>query len=66
MSDLIVSEGKRVPDKKRTSIFLNINISCIATSMLGTALTTALPPIMNDLHISVNTGQWLTSGFALF
>jgi EmrB/QacA subfamily drug resistance transporter len=34
--------------------------------MLGTALTTALPPIMKDLNISVNTGQWLTSGFALF
>ncbi|ORX80001.1 MFS general substrate transporter [Anaeromyces robustus] len=34
--------------------------------MLGTALTTALPPIMKDLNINVNTGQWLTSGFALF
>jgi len=66
MTDLIKSEGKKVSDKKRTSIFLNINISCIATSMLGTALTTALPPIMKDLNISVNTGQWLTSGFALF
>ncbi|OUM64077.1 hypothetical protein PIROE2DRAFT_9242 [Piromyces sp. E2] len=66
MNDLIKSEGKKVSDKKRTSIFLNINISCIAVSMLGTALTTALPPIMKDLNISVNTGQWLTSGFALF
>jgi len=66
MNNLIKSEGKKVSNRKRTSIFLNINISCIATSMLGTALTTALPPIMNDLNISVNTGQWLTSGFALF
>ncbi|KAG4094644.1 MFS general substrate transporter [Neocallimastix lanati (nom. inval.)] len=67
MSDTIIkTEGKKVSDKKRTSIFLNINVSCIATSMLGTALTTALPPIMKDLNISVNTGQWLTSGFALF
>lgn len=30
-------------DKKRTVIFLNIVVSCIATSMLSTALTTALP-----------------------
>jgi len=66
MYNLIKTEGKVVSDKKRTSIFLNINVSCIATSMLGTALTTALPPIMEDLHMTVNTAQWLTSGFILF
>jgi len=33
--------------------------------MLQTALTTALPPIIRDFKISVNTGQWLTSGFSL-
>jgi len=66
MNNLIKREGKKVPNKKRTHIFLNINISCIATSMLGTALTTALPPILKDLHITVDTGQWLTSGFGLF
>ncbi|ORX45034.1 drug resistance transporter YcnB [Piromyces finnis] len=33
--------------------------------MLATSLTTALPPIMKDLNITVNTGQWLTSGFIL-
>lgn len=33
--------------------------------MLATALTTALPPIINDLSISVTTGQWLTSGYSL-
>ncbi|OUM66675.1 hypothetical protein PIROE2DRAFT_6095 [Piromyces sp. E2] len=66
MSNLIKSEGKKVSDKRRTLIFLDINVSCIATSMLATALATALPPIMKDLHISVNTAQWLTSGFTLF
>ncbi|KAG4094647.1 major facilitator superfamily transporter [Neocallimastix lanati (nom. inval.)] len=66
MDNLIKTEGKKVSDKKRTSIFLNINVSCIATSMLGTALTTALPPIMEDLNMTVNTAQWLTSGFILF
>jgi len=63
---LVKSEGKKVSPKRRTAIFLNLNISCIATSMLATALTTALPPIMKDFDISVNTAQWLTSGFALF
>jgi len=66
LKSLIISEGKKVSPRKRTLMFLNLNISCIAVSMLGTALTTALPPIMEDLHISVNTGQWLTSGFILF
>jgi len=66
MNNLIKTEGKKVSDKKRTLIFLDINVSCIATSMLATALATALPPIMKDLDISVNTAQWLTSGFSLF
>ncbi|OUM64076.1 hypothetical protein PIROE2DRAFT_9241 [Piromyces sp. E2] len=65
-NNLIKTEGKKVSDRKRTYIFLNINISCIAVSMLGTALTTALPPIMEDFNITVDTGQWLTSGFVLF
>jgi len=66
MSNLIKSEGKKVSDRRRTLIFLDINVSCIATSMLATALNTALPPIMNDLKIDVNTVQWLTTGFTLF
>jgi len=66
MDSLIKTEGKKVSDKRRTGIFLNMNVSCIATSMLGTALTTALPPIMKDLDMTVNTAQWLTSGFILF
>lgn len=51
--------------KKRTLIFINIIISCIATSLLATALTTALPPIIDELNISVTKGQWLTSGYSL-
>jgi len=66
MDNLIISEGKIVSDRRKLLIFININITCIATFMLGTALTSALPPIMKDLHIKVNTGQWLTSGMALF
>lgn len=51
--------------KKRTMIFVNIIITCIATSLLATALTTALPPIISELDISVTKGQWLTSGYSL-
>ena len=51
--------------KKRTLIFFNIVLSCIATSMLATALTTALPSMVQDFEISIATGQWLTSGYSL-
>lgn len=54
-----------VKDKQRTLIFINILISCIASSMLATALTTALPTMINEFNISVTTGQWLTSGYSL-
>lgn len=55
----------KITDRKRTMIFINIVITCIASSMLATALTTALPSIITDLDISVTTGQWLTSGYSL-
>lgn len=51
--------------RKRTFIMVNLIVTCIASSFLQTALTTALPPIINDLHISVSNGQWLTSGYSL-
>lgn len=60
-----MSNSVAVTPKKRTLIFINIIISCIATSMLATALTTALPSMMVDFRISATTGQWLTSGFSL-
>jgi len=52
-------------ERQRTLIFINLMITCIAVSMLATALTTALPAIVTDLQISVTTGQWLTSGYSL-
>lgn len=54
-----------ITKNRRTLIFINIIISCIATSMLATALTTALPDMVRDFSISVTTGQWLTSGYSL-
>ncbi|ORX42209.1 MFS general substrate transporter [Piromyces finnis] len=64
--NIIVHEGIKVSDRKRLLMFININISCIASNMLSTALTTALPPIMKDFKIDASTGQWITSGFSLF
>lgn len=52
-------------DKKRTLIFLNLLITCIASSFLSTAMTTALSPVMKVLQIDTATGQWLTSGYSL-
>lgn len=54
-----------ITNRKRNLIFINIIITCIATSMLATALTTALPSMMEDFGISAATGQWLTSGYSL-
>lgn len=50
---------------KRSLIFANLLISCIASSMLSTALTTALAPLARDLQISITMGQWITSGYSL-
>ena len=44
---------------------MNLLVNCIASALLSTALTTALPPIIEDFGVSVSTGQWLTSGYSL-
>jgi EmrB/QacA subfamily drug resistance transporter len=62
----IVIEGKKVSEKKRSLILFNLVLTNTAAGIMATSLTTALPPIMKDLHIDVNTAQWLTSGFSLF
>ncbi len=60
-----IREKTAVSGRKRKLIFINLVIVCIASSMLATALTTALPAVTEDLEISVTTGQWLTSGYSL-
>lgn len=52
-------------DKKRMLIFINMMITCVASSMMSTSLTTAMPQIINDFDITVNQGQWMTSGYSL-
>ncbi|MCD8317097.1 MAG: DHA2 family efflux MFS transporter permease subunit [Eggerthellaceae bacterium] len=51
--------------RQRNLIFINTMVVCIATSLLSTALTPALEPISESLDISLNTGQWITSGYSL-
>ena len=60
-----MAEKGKDTERKRSLIFFNILITCIATTMMSTALATALPPIISDLGISVNTAQWLSSGYYL-
>lgn len=54
-----------VAERKRTLIFINLIITCVASSMLITALTSALPSVTADLNISYASGQWITSGYSL-
>ncbi|MBP3222389.1 MAG: MFS transporter [Actinomycetaceae bacterium] len=59
------SKNDNTKIKNRKSIFLNIIITTFATSALATSLATALPAIMDDMHIHVTTARWLTSGYIL-
>lgn len=52
-------------NRRRTAMFSVILVSTILSSMLLTALTTALPAIMVDFDITASLGQWLTSIYNL-
>lgn len=52
-------------DKKRNGIFISILIVSVTTTLLSTAMSTALLPVSEALEISLNLGQWLTSGYSL-
>ncbi len=57
--------AERLSDKKRMLIFVNVLISCMAASLLQTALNTALATISSDLNVNVTAGQWMTSCYSL-
>ncbi len=57
--------AERLSDRKRMLIFVNVLISCMAASLLQTALNTALATISSDLHVDVTAGQWMTSCYSL-
>lgn len=56
---------RTVNERKRTLIFINLILTCVASSMLMTALVSALPAVSQDLGVPFSTGQWLTSGYSL-
>lgn len=52
-------------DRKRMWIFICLIVSGIASSILSTAMTTALPNLVGYFGISTSLGQWVTSGYSL-
>ena len=59
------NEIKPLTSKKRSLIFISLIVSGIAASVLATAMTTALPELVNDFGVSTSIGQWVTSGYSL-
>ena len=56
------NKAEALNSKKRTMIFICLVVSGIASSMLSTAMTTALPNVVDYFGISTSVGQWITSG----
>ena len=46
-------------------LFIILLLSCVASSLMQTAMTTVLPAIMTSLQVNAVAGQWLTSAFTL-
>lgn len=59
------NETIKLTNRNRTFIFINLVISGIATSILSTAMTTALPSLVTYFKVSTSVGQWVTSGYSL-
>ena len=59
------TQSPHLSARKRTLIFVNLVVSGIATSILSTAMTTALPDVMEYFGVSTSIGQWVTSGYSL-
>lgn len=59
------NENIELTSRKRMFIFFNLVVSGIATSVLSTAMTTALPGLVEYFGVSTSTGQWVTSGYSL-
>ena len=55
----------QLTDRKRIFLFINLVVSGIATSTLSTAMTTALPGLVEYFGVSTSIGQWITSGYSL-
>ena len=58
-------EGIQINSRKRSLIFFCLIVSGIASSTLSTAMTTALPNVVEYFGVSTSIGQWVTSGYSL-
>ena len=58
-------ESVQISSGKRTMIFICLVVSGIASSTLSTAMTTALPNLVEYFGVSTSLGQWVTSGYSL-
>ena len=58
-------KSTQLSSHKRTFIFICLVVSGIASSTLATAMTTALPKLVEYFGISTSVGQWITSGYSL-
>ena len=58
-------KSTQLSSQKRTFIFICLVVSGIASSTLATAMTTALPKVVEYFGISTSVGQWITSGYSL-
>lgn len=56
---------REIKDGQRAMIFLCLVVSGISSSVLSTAMTTALPGVVEYFGISTSVGQWITSGYSL-
>lgn len=56
---------REIKDGQRAMIFLCLVVSGISSSVLSTAMTTALPGVVEYFGISTSVGQWITSSYSL-
>lgn len=56
---------QQITGSRRTMIFICLIVSGIASSTLSTAMTTALPNVVEYFGVSTSIGQWVTSGYSL-
>lgn len=54
-----------ITNQTRKIVTLVLLISCFISLASQTMMVTALPVIQNDLHVSLNSAQWLTTGYTL-
>jgi Arabinose efflux permease len=76
MKNYLIKENESLTEKtrpvdldgkayNRTFLIIVLLVGAFCTILNQTLLSTALPKIMSDFHITASTGQWLTTAFLL-